>query len=189
MSLETRTEAPSSAQANAQSELEDGSNEFTKPRRRVNRFLIGGIVLALLLAGVGFYIHSTGFENTDDAQVEGHLNPIASRIDGTIKAVHVDDNQGVKPGMLLLELDPSDDQIALEQTQAQHDQALAQLSAAHPNLPMAVISNHGDLTSRKAEVTGSEAALSAAQHDLESVVARLKESQAVNDRDQADFAR
>ena len=54
---------------------------------------------------------------------------------------------------------------------------------------MTVISNRGDLASRLAEVTVSEAALSAAQHDLESAKAKLSESQAVNDRDQADFAR
>jgi membrane fusion protein (multidrug efflux system) len=163
--------------------------EPAEPRRLVNPFLIGGVVLVLLAAGVGWYLYSTGFEDTDDAQVDGHLNPIASRIDGTIRAVYVDDNQGVKAGTLLVELDPSDDQISLDQARAQHDEAMAQLSAAHPNLPMTVISNHGDLTTHQAEVAGSEAELSAARHDLESAIARLKESQAVNERDQADFAR
>ena len=84
---------------------------------------------------------------------------------------------------------PSDDLIALKQIQAQHDQALAQLGAAHPNLPITRISNQSDLTSQQAEVVGSEAALAAAQHDLDSSVARLKESQATNERNQADLAR
>jgi membrane fusion protein, multidrug efflux system len=159
------------------------------PRRRVNPYLIGAILLLLLGAGIAWYLHGRGFEDTDDAQVDGHLNPIAARVDGTIKAVRVDDNQRVENGALLVELDPSDGQIALEQAQAQHDQAMAQLSASHPNLPMTLISNRGDLTSHQAEVAGSEAALSAARHDLESAMARLKESQAVNDRDQADAAR
>jgi membrane fusion protein (multidrug efflux system) len=189
MSLETMTEEQDTVQRAVGRQIESDNSEPTEPRRRLNPFLIGTTVLVLLAAGISWYAYGARFEDTDDAEVDGHLNPIASRIDGTIKAVHVDDNQGVKAGMLLVELDPSDDEIALEQTQAQHDQAMAQLSAAHPNLPMAVISNHGDLATRQAEVAGSEAALSAAQHDLESSVARLKESQALNERDRADLAR
>jgi membrane fusion protein (multidrug efflux system) len=157
--------------------------------RRLNRLLIGAIAIVLLATGVGWYIYSQGYEDTDDAEVDGHLNPIASRIDGTIKAVHVDDNQAVQAGAPLVELDPGDDQVALQQTQAQYDQAMAQLSAAHPNLPITRISNENDLTSQQAEVVGSEAALAAAQHDLDSAVAKLKESQAINERNQADFAR
>jgi membrane fusion protein (multidrug efflux system) len=189
MSSETKTETQETAKPVAQGGTDDSSPENAEPRRRVNPFLIGGIALALAVVGISWYVYSSGFEDTDDAQVDGHLNPIASRIDGTIKAVYADDNQTIKPGMLLVELDPNDDQVDLNQTQAQHDQAMAQLSAAHPNLPMTLISNHGDLATRQAEVASQEAVLSAAQHDLDSAVSRLKESQAVNTRDQADFAR
>ena len=101
----------------------------------------------------------------------------------------MDDNQTVQAGRLLVELDPNDDKVAFEQAQAQYDEALAQLSASHPNLPITRIGNLNDLTSQRAEVVGSEASLSAAQHDLDSAVARLKESQAVDERDQADLAR
>jgi membrane fusion protein (multidrug efflux system) len=188
MSIDTETNTKNAQPLSAAGQEAD-MQEAAAPRRRLNRFLVGGIVLVLLCVGIGLYVHGMGFEDTDDAEVDGHLNPVASRIDGTIKAVHADDNEGVKPGMLLVELDPSDDRIALDQAQAQHDEAEAQLSAAHPNLPMTQIGNHGDLTTRQAEVAGSEAALSAAQHDLEGAVAKLKESEAVNERDQADFAR
>jgi membrane fusion protein (multidrug efflux system) len=167
-------------------QLED---EATTPRRRVNPFLIGAIVAVLLAVAVGWYLYSRGFEGTDDAQVDGHLNPVAARVDGTIKAVYADDNQVVQAGTLLVDLDPSDARIALEQAQAQHDQSEAQLGAAHPNLPITLIGNHSDLATRQAEVASAEAALSAARHDLESAEARLKQSQAVNERDRADFAR
>jgi membrane fusion protein (multidrug efflux system) len=191
MSAETETQTPSQS---AEASQPDAANVAAapppqKPRRRINPFILGAILIVLLAAGIGWYLYSEGFEDTDDAQVDGHLNPIASRIDGTIKAVHVDDNQTVQAGTPLAELDPSDDQVALQQTQAQYDQAMAQLGAAHPNLPITRISNSSDLTSQQAEVTGSEAALAAAQHDLDSAVAKLRESQAVNERNQADFAR
>src|SRR5271168_2637260 len=163
--------------------------DSTGPRRRVNPLILGAVLLVLVVGGVGWYLYSAAYEDTDDAQVDGHLNPIASRIDGTIKAVHVDDNQAVQAGAMMVELDPSDDQVALQQTQAQYDQAMAQLGAAHPNLPITRISNQNDLTSQQAEVVGSEAALAAAQHDLDSAVAKLKESEAVSERNQADFTR
>lgn len=181
MSAETETQTPPQPAA-------ETAAPSQKPRR-INPFVIGAIAIVLLAAGIGWYVYSSGFEDTDDAQVDGHLNPIASRIDGTIKAVHVDDNQTVQAGTPLVELDPGDDQVALQQTQAQYDQAMAQLGAAHPNLPITRISNLNDLTSQQAEVIGSEAALAAAQHDLDSAVAKLRESQATNDRNQADYAR
>ena len=179
MSAETLTETETSSQL----------AEPVVPRRRVNPYLAGAVAIVLLAAAAGWYFYSQGYEDTDDAQVDGHLNPIASRIDGTINAVHVDDNQAVQTGALLVELDPNDDRVALQQAQAQYDQAMAQLGAAHPNLPITRISNLNDLTSQRAEVSGSEAALAAAQHDLDSAVAKLRESQAVNERNQADFAR
>jgi membrane fusion protein, multidrug efflux system len=161
----------------------------TQPRSRVKLYVIGLIALVVVAIGAGWYLYSLGYESTDDAQVDGHLNPIAARIDGTIKAVHVDDNQSVQAGALLIELDPNDDAVALQQAKAQYDEAVAQLGASHPSLPITLNNNLNDLTSQRAEVVGSEASLAAAQRDLDSAVARLKESQAVDERDQADFAR
>src|SRR5271154_2777775 len=115
MIAEVETEAPS--QAAAANQYQSAMDEETPPRRRVHPFVIGAVVVV-------WYVYSLGYESTDDAQVDGHLNPIAARIDGTIRAVHVDDNQTVQAGMLLVELDPNDDQVAFEQAQAQYDEAL-----------------------------------------------------------------
>jgi len=169
--------------------FESPLTEEPPARRRLNVIVIGLVSLVLVAIGTGWYLYSRGYESTDDAQVDGHLNPIAARIDGTIKAIHVDDNQAVQAGTLLVELDPSDDKVALQQSQAQYDEALAQLGASHPSLPITRIGNLNDLTSQRAEVVGAEASLAAAQHDLESALAKLKESQAVDERNQADFAR
>lgn len=186
MSFETNAEIQNPV---ATDQPDPDMEQVSAPRRRVNPLLIGGVATILILGVLGWYLYSRGYEDTDDAQVDGHLNPIASRIDGTIKAVHAEDNQPVDAGALLVELDPSDDQIALERTQAQYDQAVAQLRSAHPSLPIALIDNQSDLTSHQAEVAEAEAALASARHDLDSTVARLKEAQAVNERSQADFAR
>ena len=167
----------------------ESSTDAAPPRRSINPLVVGLVVLVLLAIGIGWYLYSRGYEDTDDAQVDGHLNPIAARIDGTIKSIHVDDNQFVQAGTPLVELDPSDNNVALQQAQAQYDQAVAQLGAAHPNLPITRIGNLNDLTSQRAAVVNAEAALDAAQHDKDSAVAKLRESQAINERNQADFVR
>jgi membrane fusion protein, multidrug efflux system len=158
-------------------------------RRRVNPAVPAIVALVLVAVGTGWCLYARGFEDTDDAQVDGHLNPVSARVDGTIKAVYADDNQVVKAGEPVVVLDPKDYQVALDQAKAQYDQAMAQLSAAHPNLPMTQIANRSDLASQRAEVASAQAALAAANNDLATAAARLKESQALNERSQADFAR
>lgn len=163
--------------------------ESAPPRRRFNPVAVGVVIVLLLVIGVGWYLYARQYESTDDAQVDGHLNPIAARVDGTIKAVYTDDNQSVQAGKLLVELDPRDYQVALDQARAQADQANAQLQASHPNLPITMTTNRTDLVSQRAEVANAEAALAAARHDLDTATAKLGESEATNERNQADFAR
>ena len=159
------------------------------PRRRKNKAVLGIIALLIIAVAVGWYLYSRGSEDTDDAQVDSHLIPIASRVDGTVQSVSVEDNQQVKAGTLLVQLDPSDYQVALDQAKAQYDQAAAQLSASGPNLPITRISNQSDLISDTADVTSAQAAVEAARHDLAASIAKLKESQATNERAQANFQR
>src|SRR6185437_15976822 len=66
------------------------------------------ILLVAAIAGLIYWLHVRQFESTDDAEVDAHLTPISSRIDGTITSVFVDDNQMVKPGDALVNLDPRD---------------------------------------------------------------------------------
>ena len=188
MSPEMQTE-DLNAELNVDRVFSDEMEKSTPSRLKVNPVIVAVILLALVGAGLGWYLYSRGFEDTDDAQVDGHLNPISSRIDGTIKNVFVDDNQSVHRGEILVELDPRDDEVALEQAKAQADQAVAQLGASHPNLPITQITNRTDLASTRADVANAEAALSAARHDFDTAVAKLKEAQAVSERNQADFDR
>jgi membrane fusion protein (multidrug efflux system) len=103
------------------------------------RLLFVTIVAAILCVG-GFrswrYLES--YQNTDDAEIDGYLDPISSRINGTVIAVHVDNNQTVKAGQLLVQLDPRDYQLAIEQARAQLAQAQADLNSARQNYVSAV---------------------------------------------------
>ena len=82
------------------------------------------------------------YEDTDDAQVDGYLDPISSRISGTVIAVYVNNNQRVQAGQLLIQLDPRDYQVAIEQAQAQLAQAQADLNAARQQYVSAVATIH-----------------------------------------------
>ena len=76
------------------------------------------VVLVLVLVGLGFWWHSTYYEDTDDAQINGHLIQISSRIAGQVVNVDVNENQLVKAGDPIAELDPRDYQVAVENAQA-----------------------------------------------------------------------
>src|SRR6185437_6825129 len=82
------------------------------------RYIVIGVVVLLAIAAGLFYWHSTYTEDTDDAQVDGNLYQISSRIAGHVVAVNVSDNQMVKKGDVLAEIDPADYQVALDQAEA-----------------------------------------------------------------------
>src|SRR4030095_9145610 len=92
-----------------------------EPKRLTNtktkRLLFaGGIVL--LAALIGLFLYYRNRESTDDAQVDGHITQISSKIYGRVAEVLVTDNQQVKAGQVLVKLDPRDYQAALEQAKA-----------------------------------------------------------------------
>ena len=104
------------------------------PRRRwsPSRIVLAALVAAILCVG-GFQLwnYLQSYQDTDDAQVDGYLDPVSSRINVTISAVYVDNNQSVKAGQLLVQLDPRDYQVAVEQAHAQLAQAQADVNSAH----------------------------------------------------------
>src|SRR6184192_1381531 len=78
--------------------LEEPPKGLKNPK--VKRLLaIGGVVLIAVLAALLLYYHNR--ETTDDAQVDGHITPIASKVYGRVAQVLVDDNQAVKAGQVL----------------------------------------------------------------------------------------
>ena len=85
-------------------------------------------LLVVLVAGFFAFRYFESYESTDDAEVDGHLMPLSARISGYITKVNVDDNQYVKAGSVLAEIDPRDYQVALDQAQA--ELADAQATAA-----------------------------------------------------------
>ena len=97
------------------------NSALAKPPRRwsPSRIALALLAAAILCVG-GFQLwrYVQSYQDTDDAQVDGYLDPVSSRINGTVSAVYVDNNQSVKTGQLLVQLDPRDYQVAVEQARA-----------------------------------------------------------------------
>ncbi len=169
---------------------DDAEKKPLDPATKFKRILIGVVIgVVLLAAGFAWWLHSRTYEGTDDAQIDGHLNPIASRVAGTVKAVYVESDQPVKAGMALVDLDPRDYEVQVEQSRALYQQALAQLGAQNPNLPITQTSNRSIVDIDSSTVVNAEAAIAGAQYDYDSNVAKLRQSEANNRKSQSDLIR
>jgi len=92
-------------------------------RRRAGLF-IGVAAIVLIAGGILFWRYSAVRVATDDAQIDGHIMPLAARISGTIQEVHAQDNQFVSEGTLLVQIDPTDYKVALARAKGSQQIAL-----------------------------------------------------------------
>jgi membrane fusion protein, multidrug efflux system len=160
------------------------------PATKRRRIIIGvGVGIVLLAAGFGWWLYSRGYESTDDAQVDGHLNSIASRVAGTVNAVYAENDQPVKAGAPLVDLDPSDYQVLVAQARATYEQALAQAAAQGPNVPITQTSNLTVIDVDESEIINAESAVASAQRDYDSNAAKLGQTEANNRKSQSDLVR
>lgn len=86
--------------------------------------------VVLLIFGLIISINSVFYKSTDDAFVEGHIISVAPRVSGPVIKLHIDDNQEVKKGDLLIEIDPTDYEVILKQKQSRLEEARAALKKA-----------------------------------------------------------
>jgi len=166
----------------------DDSTETVQPQSRRRGIIIVALVVLVLVAA-GLWWRSTYSEDTDDAQINGHLIQISSRIAGQVVHVDVDENQYVKAGDPICELDPRDYQVAVEQAQAALASAQANAAAAQVNVPITTINTGSNLTAAGADLSGSRASVSQAQQQLQAAQARVAQADANNIKAQSDLAR
>ncbi|MGH9678798.1 MAG: HlyD family secretion protein [Candidatus Acidiferrales bacterium] len=184
-----QTQSPESTQPAPLRPADAESTGSTAEGRRKSMMFAIVVGAVLLIGALAFWLYSSTYESTDDAQIDGHLNGITSRIDGEVKAVYVEENQSVKAGQLLVELDPRDYQVALEQAQAQLLMAKADLRAEDPTIPITRSASQTSLASSRSVVANAEAAVAAAEGDEAAAKSRLEEIQANNAKAQEDVAR
>ncbi len=159
-------------------EILEKQNPPARAPRRLNlkRWAFFLLLAAGAFAATKWWLNAQGFESTDDAQIEGHLDLVSSRISGTVIAINpkIENNQYVEAGTLLLELDPRDYQAELEHAQANLDTRRAEAHSAQVTVPITDASAFGQLHSAEAArdqavaaVETAQANLTAAQHKLE----------------------
>jgi membrane fusion protein (multidrug efflux system) len=135
-------------------------------RRRSPRVFLAGAVLAAILAGGAYTLATAHQESTDDAFTDGRATAISPKVSGYIHDLAIDDNQFVKAGQLLAEIDPKDYQIARDKARASVGLARAQLDSARLNARIVRTTSPADLASAEAQRQSAMAALERAQADF-----------------------
>lgn len=153
--------------------------------------IAGIIILGLVCAVAGFlgWRYLNTFESTDDAQIDGSMTAVSTRVSGSVIAVHVSENQQVTAGQLLVELDPRDSELAVEQAEAALALAQAQVRVAAPEVPMTGVTTRTAINTTEAETKGAAAEVTAAERDHEAALARLRQAEAANANAQSELAR
>lgn len=166
------------------------------PARRMSpaRRLAYGIILAVLIiggivAGTWYYLYTQAHEWTDDAFIAGHLIQVSSRVPGTVLKVHFTDNQRVKQGDLLVEIDPRDFDVRLAQARAGLASVEAQKKTAETNVALVRTVTTASIAQAAAGVKEAEAGLAMAKAGLEATRATADRVKAAIDAAQADATR
>jgi membrane fusion protein, multidrug efflux system len=144
-----------------------------------------GLILGIIILLVGvFFIwrYYSIRESTDDAQIDGHITPISSRVSGTVTAVNFNDNSFVQAGQVLVQLDPKDYEVAVQRAEAELADAQAGARAAQTSIPISNVATTNQLAN-------AQAARIAAQREVEAANARVREAQANYEKASKDLER
>jgi len=124
----------------AEAQTENSSNNQKKKKT----FMIVGVIIIIgLIAGYFYSGYRKTHVSTDDAFIDGDIHTIAAKINGTVKAIYVTDNQSVNKGDLLLEIDPADYSARFREAsssvsaeKAKLNEAETRIAAARANLEL-----------------------------------------------------
>jgi membrane fusion protein (multidrug efflux system) len=146
------------------------------------RWILPLLALVVVVAGVIVWRYYAVRESTDDAQIDGHIDPISARLSGTVLRVYHEDNETVEAGTLLVELDPKDFQVAVDRARADLANAQASALAAQVGVPLTT-------TTSSNQLVAANAAVRAADREVQAAQARVQEAQANFTKASADLKR
>lgn len=164
----------------------------TRPARTQSPgFRIAILIALVALVVIGFFVYRyfTSYESTDDAQVDGHINSISARITGHVTKLNIRDNQYVNAGDVLVEIDPSDYQVAYDRAKADYADAQAAAIAAGVTVPITSVNTSSQISAAEADVNSARAGIQASQQQLEAAKAQLQQAQANDVKAQNDLGR
>jgi membrane fusion protein (multidrug efflux system) len=155
----------------------DGEGKGTK-RKLSPPVLIALVAGVILIGALVVFLLGVGKETTDDAQIDADVVPLAPRVGGQVAAVLVAENQAVKKGDVILQLDDVDYQARVQQAQAELDSARAQSDAADAQASVAEAGARGGLSQAEASLSGTNRSVSNARAQVEQARATLISRQA-----------
>jgi membrane fusion protein (multidrug efflux system) len=181
------------------------------PLKRRTIYIIAGAVLLIgMIVGLRYWLYARSHESTDDAFIDGHIIQISPKAAGYIAKIHVNDNQQVKAGDLLIEIDPRDYEVRVRQAQAALDAGLARENEAKRNVTLTqrtsaatvqqaraavqrsrteVASQRAGAASAQSGATQAAAAVQTAQANVAQTSAQVTAAQAEATRANADVER
>lgn len=160
-------------------------------------YLVGTAVIALGLFSAYYVVQSLNRVTTDDAYVQGRIHSIASKVSGTVKKVNVDDNQSVKEGDVLVEIDPVDYEVKANEAQAALDAEKARLLDAEAGIQTALANleiqevslNQAVLDKKRADALFKENVIPKERHEKTDTACNLALAQAKAAKEQLEKAR
>ena len=165
----------------------------THKARRPNRpVLFAALGLGAIVAGsFGFrwWQYASTHQETDNATVAGHVFQISSRIPGTVLTVPVEDNQQVKAGDLLVQLDPADYRVKVQQAQAAIAVAQRQAETAQAGISLAGQTAQGQNTEAQGNISRALASISTAQSAVTEAQSGVPVAQAELSQTQANLSK
>jgi membrane fusion protein (multidrug efflux system) len=154
------------------------------------RWIFAGVAFVVLLVGAYFGWRALyPRESTDDAQIAGHVSPVAARVGGTVTAVKVEDNQVVKAGDVLVELDHRDYEIAVQKAEADLAAAQAAAQAARTGVPITSTTASSQLKAAQTGTTNAEEMLKAADREVDAATAKVTAARARREESAANATR
>src|ERR1700745_1572711 len=156
-------------------------------RRRNLIILIATVVV--VVGGLFLWRYLNSYESTDDAQADVHLYPVSARISGYVISVNVNDNQWVNKGDVLVEIDPTDYQVALAQAKANLANADATARSLNITVPITSVNTVSQLQFTASGIEDARAAVSAAEKQLAAAHQQVEAAQANDVKAQDDLRR
>ena len=153
------------------------------------RVLLALVALVVVASSVLLYRYLISWESTDDAQIDGYIYPVSSRVSGYVTRVLVDDNQYVEAGTVLVQLDPKDFEVAVANAKATLANDQASASALRTTVPITSVNTASQLSSAQADVDNAKAGLVAAQRSFQAAQASLQQAEANDLKAQDDVTR
>src|ERR1700737_4860868 len=161
------------------------------PRGKWSRWIILLVFAVAVAAATTWWLNSRNYESTDDAQIEGHLDLVSARINGTVIYVNprVENNQLVEAGTLLMQLDPRDYAAELEHAKANLNPRSAEARSAQVTVPIVDASAFGQLHSAEAAKEQALASVASEQANLLAAQYKLRQDEAIHARAERDRVR